>query len=128
MKRIIMSLTLLTLSGCAAGLDGDYGCKKIGGTSSCTTMGDIRNTPYAHQGQNSGPSAPAVALTAPASFTLLPRRDRHGQPTRSRERVKKVTIFPFKDQDNDYVDTMDVYFVLDDSQWSGRPAPAIWQD
>ncbi|MCP5015184.1 MAG: type IV conjugative transfer system lipoprotein TraV [Ketobacter sp.] len=126
MKRIIMSLTLLTLSGCAAGLDGDYGCKKIGGTSSCTTMDDIRNNPYGHAGQDRGDAI--LPPTAPASFTLLPRRDRHGQPTRSRERVKKVTIFPFKDQDNDYVDTMDVYFVLDDSQWSGRPAPAIWQD
>ncbi|CAK2213926.1 hypothetical protein VCRA2128O347_670002 [Vibrio crassostreae] len=23
---------------------------------------------------------------------------------------------------------MDVYFVLDDSRWSGRPARAIWKD
>ncbi|MFZ3532912.1 type IV conjugative transfer system lipoprotein TraV, partial [Vibrio harveyi] len=64
----------------------------------------------------------------PSAFTLLPRRNRDGEPQRSQEEVKKLTIFPFIDKDNHYIDTMDVYFVLDESHWSGRPARAIWKD
>nr|AKN35909.1 IncF plasmid conjugative transfer pilus assemblyprotein TraV [Vibrio tasmaniensis] len=49
-------------------------------------------------------------------------------PTRTDDEVRKVTIFPFTDTQGHYVDTTDIYVILDDSRWSGRPAAAIWKD
>jgi conjugal transfer pilus assembly protein TraV len=61
-------------------------------------------------------------------FIPLPRRDRHGVPLRTAESVQKVTIFPYLNEQGDYVDTSDVYIVVDKSRWTGRPAKYIKQD
>ena len=131
MKR--QSLLLLTLafslSGCSAGFDSDYGCDKVGGVSGCVTMNDVRDNLYGYTGESiPSHSNQAHIPNAPSAFALLPRRNPNGEPQRSHEEVKKVTIFPFTDKNNHYIDTMDVYFIWDESQWSGRPARAIWED
>ncbi|OEE72839.1 type IV conjugative transfer system lipoprotein TraV [Vibrio genomosp. F6] len=132
MNRIVLlSLVTSLLTGCAAGLDGDYSCEQVGGIQGCTSMADIRENMdvYSMAGSAAPSMLNATALPAsPPSFTLIPRRDRKGQPIRTEEEVRKVTIFPFKNQDNFYIDTFDIFFVLDDSRWSGRPASSIWKD
>ncbi|MGR4021692.1 type IV conjugative transfer system lipoprotein TraV, partial [Vibrio harveyi] len=95
--------------------------------SGCVTMNEVRDNLYGYTGDNATISS-HTRTTPPSAFTLLPRRNRDGEPQRSQEEVKKLTIFPFIDKDNHYIDTMDVYFVLDESHWSGRPARAIWKD
>ncbi|WP_016768450.1 TraV family lipoprotein, partial [Vibrio cyclitrophicus] len=47
---------------------------------------------------------------------------------RTQDTVRKITIFPFTDTLGHYVDTTDIYVILDESRWSGRPANAIWKD
>ncbi|EJV8818788.1 type IV conjugative transfer system lipoprotein TraV [Vibrio parahaemolyticus] len=125
-KALPLLSTAILLTGCSAGFESQYSCDKVGGISGCVTMDDVRNNPYGYTGK--GATSANTRSAPPSAFTLLPRRDREGQPERSEEQVKKVTIFPFLDKDNHYIDTMDVYFVLDESQWSGRPARAIWKD
>ncbi|ENM5770883.1 type IV conjugative transfer system lipoprotein TraV [Vibrio mimicus] len=120
---------LLGLPGCSAGLDSDYSCDNVGGVSGCVTMNEVRDNLYGYAGESARATASSHArLTPPTAFTLLPRRDRDGAPKRSQEEVKKLTIFPFIDKDHHYIDTMDVYFVVEESRWSGRPARAIWKD
>ncbi|HDM8072304.1 type IV conjugative transfer system lipoprotein TraV [Vibrio harveyi] len=122
-----LSFALFTLTGCSAGFDSEYSCDKVGGVSGCVTMNEVRDNLYGYTGDNATISS-HTRTTPPTAFTLLPRRNRDGEPQRSQEEVKKLTIFPFIDKDNHYIDTMDVYFVLDESRWSGRPARAIWKD
>ncbi|MDP2593003.1 type IV conjugative transfer system lipoprotein TraV, partial [Vibrio splendidus] len=60
---------------------------------------------------------------------LLPRRTREGHPIRTQDTVRKVVIFPFTSDDTTtYLDTMDIYIVLDESTWTGRPVQAIKKD
>ena len=122
-----LSFALFTLTGCSAGFDSEYSCDKVGGVSGCVTMNEVRDNLYGYTGDNATITN-QTRTTPPTAFTLLPRRNRDGEPQRSQEEVKKLTIFPFIDKDNHYIDTMDVYFVLDESRWSGRPARAIWKD
>ena len=122
-----LSFALFTLTGCSAGFDSEYSCDKVGGISGCVTMNEVRDNLYGYTGDNATISS-HTRTTPPIAFTLLPRRNRDGEPQRSQEEVKKLTIFPFIDKDNHYIDTMDIYFVLDESRWSGRPARAIWKD
>ncbi|WP_340700688.1 type IV conjugative transfer system lipoprotein TraV [Vibrio harveyi] len=122
-----LSFALFTLTGCSAGFDSEYSCDKVGGVSGCVTMNEVRDNLYGYTGDNATINS-HTRTTPPSAFTLLPRRNRDGEPQRSQEKVKKLTIFPFIDKDNHYIDTMDVYFVLDESRWSGRPARAIWKD
>lgn len=122
-----LSFALFTLTGCSAGFDSEYSCDKVGGISGCVTMNEVRDNLYGYTGDNATINS-HTRTTPPSAFTLLPRRNRDGEPQRSQEEVKKLTIFPFIDKDNHYIDTMDVYFVLDESHWSGRPARAIWKD
>ena len=122
-----LSFALFTLTGCSAGFDSEYSCDKVGGISGCVTMNEVRDNLYGYTGDNATISS-HTRTTPPSAFTLLPRRNRDREPQRSQEEVKKLTIFPFIDKDNHYIDTMDVYFVLDESHWSGRPARAIWKD
>ncbi len=124
-----LSFALFSLTGCSAGFDSQYSCDKVGGISGCVTMNQVRDNLYGYTGNSDNTAIPSqTRLTPPSAFTLLPRRHREGEPKRSQEQVKKLTLFPFIDKDNHYIDTMDVYFVLDESRWSGRPAPAIWKD
>ncbi|MFA0013765.1 type IV conjugative transfer system lipoprotein TraV [Vibrio lentus] len=129
-KSVVVLMSLIGLSGCAAGLDGDYACDKVGGVGGCTTMHDVRNNldHYANpDNQQSGSSLKeAHALSSP--FTVLPRRDRFGQPERTQEVTQKVTIFPFKDKSGSYVDTTDIYVVVEEPQWTGRPVQAVKGD
>ena len=129
-RHALFSLSiLLGLTGCSAGFESEYSCAQVGGVSSCVTMNEVRDNVYGYTGDSDNATvSPQSRLTLPSAFTLLPRRNRDGEPERSQEDVKKLTVFPFIDKDNHYIDTMDVYFVLDDSRWSGRPARAIWKD
>ncbi|MFM2607296.1 type IV conjugative transfer system lipoprotein TraV [Vibrio chagasii] len=122
----IFSVALL-LTGCAAGLGEDYSCTKVGGAPGCTSMDNVRrnidlyNTP---ENQTSAEQAHHI----PTDFMILPRRTRQSEPTRTDDVVKKVTVFPFIDKNGHYVDTTDIYIILDDSRWTGRPVRAIWKD
>ncbi|MCL1064290.1 type IV conjugative transfer system lipoprotein TraV [Shewanella benthica] len=135
-----MAIIATTLTGCAAGLDGDYACDKVGGINGCTDMMEVRNlanTGAFNPGQTASPAVLALSNThqtqrglsgGPMDFIPLPRRDRHGFPIRTSEFVQKITIFPFINKNGDYVDTTDVYIVLDKSRWTGRPAKLIRGD
>ncbi|ACK48837.1 type IV conjugative transfer system protein TraV (plasmid) [Shewanella baltica OS223] len=137
----IIALASWLVSGCAAGLDGDYSCDKVGGINGCTNMMEVRqltdsgvfNQPQAQSPAVttlSGQSTTALPKLASQQqdFIPLPRRDRHGVPLRTSESVQKVTIFPYLNEQGDYVDTSDVYIVVDKSRWTGRPAKYIKQD
>ena len=129
-RQSLFSLSiLLGLTGCSAGFESEYSCDKVGGVSGCVTMNEVRDNVYGYTGDSGNATVSSQSrLAPPSAFTLLPRRNREGEPERSQEDVKKLTVFPFIDKDNHYIDTMDVYFVLDDSRWSGRPAREIWKD
>jgi len=130
MKHALMAWgSLCLLSGCAAGLGEEFSCDKVGGVSGCTSMDEVRQhiDSFATSG---APSTPLISAPSQANvFTLLPRRDRHGQPERTHDEKRKITIFPFvTTKGKHYVDTLDIYFVLSDSQWSGKPVQDIKKD
>ena len=135
--RQLMSLTViaLTLTGCAAGLDGEFACDKVGGINGCTNMAEVRE--LIDTGAFNQPTSTGTAVThalppmpgqTPMDFTPLPRRDRNGFPLRTSEVIQKITVFPFINEGGNYVDTTDVYIVLDKSRWTGRPAHLIKKD
>ncbi|KFI12059.1 type IV conjugative transfer system lipoprotein TraV [Vibrio coralliilyticus] len=119
----------LLLTGCAAGLGEDFSCDKVGGVSGCTSMNEIRINIDSYANPTTSTSPISYSEAAPNAFITLPRRDRHGQPARSQDEVKSITIFPFTTTDSShYVDTIDIYFVLDDSHWTGKPVQSIKKD
>lgn len=118
-------LLLSALAGCSAGFQDEFSCQKIGGTPGCQSMDEIRNTPTHSTTQE---RVEAIALATPP-FALLPRRTREGHPTRTQDTVRKVVIFPFTSDDTKtYLDTMDIYILLDESTWTGRPVRSIKKD
>ena len=130
MKSVIMTLAMLCLlSGCAAGLGEEFSCDKVGGVSGCTSMDEVRQNIDSFA-DASPTSTPFISPPSQANvFTLLPRRDRHGQPERTNDEKRKVTIFPFvTTEGKHYVDTFDIYFVLNDSKWTGKPVQDIKKD
>lgn len=129
-STLAMPLLLCLLGGCAAGLGEDFSCNEVGGVAGCTTMNEVRdNLDVYATGNVPGQAQPNISVNAGApSFTTLPMRNRHGEPERTMEVKKKVTIFPFTDKDGRYIDTTHIYFILDESRWTGRPASAIWKD
>ncbi|HAS6641141.1 MULTISPECIES: type IV conjugative transfer system protein TraV [Vibrio] len=121
----IMVLLISTLSGCSAGFQDEFSCQKIGGSPGCASMDEIRNAIDAPHPQD---AIDAKAL-ANHPFALLPRRSRDGHPTRTQDTVRKVVIFPFTSDDTKtYLDTMDIYILLDESTWTGRPVQSIKKD
>lgn len=135
LKALIVLVGVVALAGCAAGMGENFSCTAVGGEPGCTSMDEVRSNlgHYAQGGagisQTNKSNAKSTIKTAvPVSFTDLPRRNRNGEPTRTEDVVRKVTIFPFVDKSGNYVDTTDIYIILDDSRWTGRPAPAIWKD
>ena len=84
-------------------------------------MDEIRRQPFVAEAKTPTQAPNNVFLT-------LPRRDRQGVPARTDDVVKKVTVFPFVDVLGHYVDTTDIYVILDESRWTGRPPKAIWKD
>ncbi|MEZ9580810.1 type IV conjugative transfer system protein TraV [Vibrio sp. 10N.261.51.A1] len=124
-KTLFMALLIGALTGCSAGFQDEFSCQKIGGTPGCQSMDEIRNNinAPAEQGQLD------ATLLASNPFAFLPRRDREGHPTRTPDTVRKVVIFPFTSDDaKAYLDTMDVYILLDESTWTGRPVQSIKRD
>ncbi len=127
--RSIFLFMVVMLTGCAAGLDGDYSCNTVGGVSGCVGMHDVRDnidayvTPPVTVQRDT-----TAALEGQSGFTILPRRDRYGQPDRTTEVRRKVTVFPFTDVNGFYVDTTDIYIILDAPAWTGRPVQAIRED
>ncbi|QFT13609.1 type IV conjugative transfer system lipoprotein TraV [Vibrio sp. THAF190c] len=119
--RVLWVILPLILGGCAAGLGEDFSCNQVGGVSGCTTMDEIRRQPL-------GTITKTSSVTPDNVFLTLPRRDREGVPARTDDVVRKVTIFPFVDTLGHYVDTTDIYVILDESRWTGRPAKYIWED
>lgn len=118
-------LLISTLAGCSAGFQDEFSCQKIGGTPGCASMDEIRNAGITPLHQN---TLDAQTL-ANYPFTLLPRRTRDGYPTRTQDTVRKVVIFPFTSDDTKtYLDTMDIYILLDESTWTGRPVQSIKKD
>lgn len=129
-KTLTMMVVVIALSGCAAGFDEEYSCKSVGGISGCVTMNEMRNMGSAINTSDTGhnPINAVAAENINTAFSLLPRRNKFGHPTRTLDEVQKVTVFPFVEKNGLYVDTTDLYIVLDDRHWSGRPVQAIRQD
>jgi conjugal transfer pilus assembly protein TraV len=126
-KLSSLLFVVLLLTGCAAGLGEDYSCTKVGGVPGCNSLDEIRRNIDLYVPSGSQVSAQQVHRV-PTDFMTLPRRTRQGEPTRTDEVVKKITVFPFIDKNGHYVDTTDIYLILDDSHWTGRPVRAIWKD
>ncbi|HHC6517209.1 TPA: type IV conjugative transfer system protein TraV [Vibrio parahaemolyticus] len=121
----IMALLIGALSGCSAGFQDEFSCQKIGGNPGCSSMDEIRNNMNTHEQQGSLDAT----ILANNPFAFLPRRSREGHPTRTQDTVRKVVIFPFTSNDTKtYLDTMDIYILLDESTWTGRPAQSIKKD
>lgn len=133
--KLSLVFFVTALSGCSV-MDGDYSCGKVGGVNGCTDMAEIRgNIDLYSAGQANGLNETSSSQASASSsvnvnspFVLLPRRDRQGEPLRSKETKRQVTIFPFVDQNDIYYDTMDVFVVLEESHWSGRPVQSIKKD
>lgn len=132
-------IATLTLTSCAAGLDGEYACGAVGGISGCTDMMAMRTLTDADLYPPTLPtSSTALAFDVPRHASDITRdaigfipqahRDRHGFPIRTSESVQKITIFPFINNNGDLVDITHVYIVLNKSHWMGRPADNIKQD
>ncbi|WP_408068360.1 type IV conjugative transfer system lipoprotein TraV [Vibrio tubiashii] len=131
MLRIGLTLvSIVLLSGCAAGLGEEFSCNNVGGVKGCTRMNDIRDNIDVYRAPNAiVHSRPSRAKAPPLMFATLPRRERHGQPGRTPDKVNKITIFPFKTSTHEhYIDTLDIYFVVDESTWIDKPVQAIRKD
>jgi len=128
LKVVFISILFLSISGCT-GLGGDYSCTKVGGVSGCASMADIRGNmdDYVEFAENGFVNTSSKTLKDSVFFDL-PRRDRQGKPSRSETDVIKVTVFPFIDSLGNYVDTTDIYFILEDDDWIGRLPRDIFKD
>ncbi len=120
-----IALLVSVLAGCSAGFQDEFSCQKIGGLPGCHTMDEIRNTPTISTEQGAIESSDVINHP----FAVLPRRSREGHPTRTGDTVRKVVVFPFTSTDTKtYIDTMDIYILLDESTWTGRPVQSIKKD
>ncbi len=130
MFRLILTLFGFSLlTGCAAGLDEDFSCDKVGGVKGCTSMNEVRDNIHAYTTTGNSYTTKTIVQESPPAFAVLPRRDRFGHPSRTQDNVKKITIFPFESHSKEhYIDTLDIYFILDESKWSGKPVQSIKKD
>lgn len=126
-KLFPLLLMALLLFGCTAGLEEDYSCTQVGGSPGCVSMDDVRQNIGIYANSTKPDTALPLDLL-PNDFTTLPKRSRQGEPSRTNDVVKKVTVFPFINQSGHYVDTTDIYLILDNSRWTGRPVSAIRED
>ena len=138
---------LLLLSGCTAGMNDDFSCGAIDGETRCVSMTDINTA--VDDGQyrtdrdgnrvievnqaatviaTTVPLSPPVALTPPQTTIIdvptVPFTTQgapSGQPTRQREEVREITVFPYIDTDGNYHATSVIYTVLQHSQWQPFP-------
>lgn len=130
-KTVITVSILVMLTGCAAGFDEEFSCTEIGGAGGCVSMDHVRDNIDLYSSSNTSRLNQNPLLSAEGinnNFTHLPRRNRFGYPKRTDDAVRKVTIFPFIEKNGHYVDTTDIYIVLDESHWSGRPVQAVMKD
>lgn len=126
MKIFSLFFLVAMLSGCSAGFQDEFSCQKIGGISGCSSMDEIRGIPTSESASSVGLDGSVVPQSP---FAFLPRRTREGYPTRTQDTVRKVVIFPFvSDDTKTYIDTLDLYILLDESHWSGRPVQSIKKD
>ena len=139
---------LLLLSGCTAGMNDDFSCGAIDGETRCVSMTDINtavddgqyrtdrdgNMTFKANRAAASVIATTVPLTPPVVFTpplatiidapivaFTTQGAPSGQPTRQREEVREITVFPYIDTDGNYHATSVIYTVLQHSQWQPFP-------
>ncbi|KJF97431.1 type IV conjugative transfer system lipoprotein TraV [Photobacterium leiognathi] len=120
----------LTLTGCTAGLNSDFSCSGIDGINGCVSLNDI-NT-MVDKGQfatdNQGNvlrQSPATPVTLPDSTTTFSTVNPPlvtGKPTRKREEVRQITVFPYIDSQGNYHDTSIIYTVITAPSWMVTPS------
>ncbi|MCD9500561.1 type IV conjugative transfer system lipoprotein TraV [Photobacterium carnosum] len=149
LSRMYFSIAaLLLLSGCTAGMNDDFSCNAIDGETRCVSMTDINTAvddgQYRtdHKGniivEANRAAATVISTTLPLSppITLIPPQATvidaptvafttqgtpSGQPTRQREEVREITVFPYIDTEGNYHATSVIYTVLQHSQWQPFP-------
>lgn len=116
----VMSPLLLTLAGCASvmsGLDGQgkFSCKAPDGIS-CASLSGV----YANAVQNNLPGqklhsvAPNKELAVPKILTQTPNT---GEPIRSAQKVRRVWLAPWEDDEEVLHDQSYFYLVVDPGRW-----------
>ena len=134
MKPLIMAAAL-ALTGCSAGMNTDFSCSGIDGIKGCVSLNDINtmvnNGQFATDSQGNVLHSPQQAQSIPAqgdnitdinaTFSDVNPPLMAGKPTRQREEVRQITIFPYIDGKGNYHDTSVIYTVIQSSRWIVTP-------
>ena len=141
MKPLIMAAAL-ALTGCSAGMNTDFSCSGIDGIKGCVSLNDINtmvndgqfatdsqgNVLHSPQQAQSMPSQNGTTTDISTNFTGVNPPLMAGKPTRQREQVRQITIFPYIDVKGNYHDTSVIYTVIQSSRWivtPFKPTPMI---
>lgn len=132
--KIILSLFVVTLTGCA-GMNNDFDCSKVGGQGvGCVSMGHVNS--MADHGAftfNDKPQASTVSTTIQVSSNEVMNKSlgfkrvtpTAGKPTRTVDEVDRIWIAPWKDKGDNYHDSNFIYTVITYSHWNDYPVAAI---
>lgn len=138
-RALLRFIPVLLLTGCAAGMDDEFSCSTIDGIEGCATMNDI-NT-FIDEGQYATDSQGNVIgrktnrnlnEEGEGEFKLVTTLEQHvnpplhsGVPSRYREEVKEIVIYPYQDAKGNYHDTSVIYTILTPSHWLKKPPTDI---
>lgn len=140
-RALLRFIPVLLLTGCASGMDDEFSCTTIDGIKGCATMNDI-NT-FIDDGQYATDSQGNVVgrkvtrhssseENADGKFNLVTTLEQHvnpplhsGVPSRYREEVKEIVIYPYQDAKGNYHDTSVIYTILTPSHWLKKPPTDI---
>ncbi|MCD9477152.1 type IV conjugative transfer system lipoprotein TraV [Photobacterium phosphoreum] len=133
MKPLIIA-TALVLTGCSAGMNTDFSCSGIDGIKGCVSLNDINtmvnNGQFATDSQGNvlhspqaqpTPSQNGTTTDISTNFSDVNPPLMAGKPTRQREEVRQITIFPYIDGKGNYHDTSVIYTVIQSSRWIVAP-------
>lgn len=137
--KLFFVMSALALTGCTAGMNSDFSCSGIDGIEGCVSLNEMNtmvdNGQFATDSQGNVFNKPSGLTAKPqalpersASFTEVNPPLMAGKPTRAREEVRQITVFPYIDSQGNYHDTSVIYTVIEPSRWvvtPPKPAPVL---
>ena len=117
-RLTIAVMSSLLLSSCAV-FQEDFSCSTISGKPGCHALGEISKS--VENGTFKSVDTAVATTTTQKSFGYSVTAPKAGDPVRFGDHIQKVTVFPYEDSEGYYHDISQIFMVVKQSHWVGKP-------
>lgn len=117
-RLTILFTSTLLLSSCAV-FQEEFSCSTISGKSGCHSLGEISKS--VQNGAFRSSNTAATTPTTQPSLGYSVATPKAGDPVRFGDHIQKVTVFPYEDSEGYYHDISQIFMVVRNSHWVGKP-------